>query len=201
MKDNENIYFVKEIAETIGLEPAIILAYIQKNPDLLKNNIQDLIKILNQDLSFFNNLTTLEDSLNKLIKLKLIQINDKTSNIHQLRVPSKNQRHLKAIDNKWKPELEAYEVLAFGNIPAEFINNKLKEFKIFWIEKKQNKDNWNKIFIDFIRREWAKENTENKGLPYVINEDWVPAEDVFDVLHLSNITKDEAMHHLKEFII
>ena len=26
MKDNENIYFVKEIAETIGLEPAIILA-------------------------------------------------------------------------------------------------------------------------------------------------------------------------------
>ena len=36
MKDNENIYFVKEIAETIGLEPAIILAYIQKNPDLLK---------------------------------------------------------------------------------------------------------------------------------------------------------------------
>lgn len=201
MKDNENIYFVKEIAETIGLEPAIILEYLQKNPDLLKNNTQDLIKILNQDLSFINNLTTLEDSLNKLIKLKLIQINDKTSNIHQLRVSSKNQRHLKAIDNKWKPDLEAYEVLAFGNIPAEFINNKLKEFKIFWIEKKQNKDNWNKIFIDFIRREWAKENTENKGLPYVINEDWVPAEDVFDVLHLSNITKDEAMLHLKEFII
>ena len=139
--------------------------------------------------------------MNKLTKTKLIQINDKTSNIHQLRVPSKNKRHLKAIDNKWKPDIEAYEVLAFGNIPAEFINNKLKEFKIFWIEKKQNKDNWNKIFIDFIRREWAKENTENKGLPYVINEDWVPAEDVFDVLHLSNITKDEAMHHLKEFII
>ena len=157
MKDNENIYFVKEIAETIGLEPAIILAYIQKNPDLLKNNTQDLIKILNQDLSFINNLTTLEDSLNKLIKLKLIKINDKTSNIHQLRVPLKNQRHLKAIDNKWKPDLEAYEVLAFGNIPAEFINNKLKEFKIFWIEKKQNKDNWNKIFIDFIRREWSPE--------------------------------------------
>ena len=201
MKDNENIYFVKEIAETIGLEPAIILAYIQKNPDLLKNNTHDLIKILNQDLSFINNLTTLEDSLNKLIKLKLIQINDKTSNIHQLRVPSKNKRHLKAIDNKWKPDIEAYEVLAFGNIPAEFINNKLKEFKIFWIEKKQNKANWNKIFIDFIRREWVKENTENKGLPYVINEDWLPSEDVFDVLHLSNITKDEAMLHLKEFII
>ena len=116
-------------------------------------------------------------------------------------MPSKNQRHLKAIDNKWKPDLEAYEVLAVGKIPAEFINNKLKEFKIFWIEKKQNKDNWNKIFIDFIRREWAKENTENKGLPYVINEDWVPSEDVFDVLHLSNITKDEAMLHIKEFII
>ena len=51
---------VKEIAETIGLEPAIILAYIQKNLDLLRNNTQDLIKILNQDLSFINNLTTLK---------------------------------------------------------------------------------------------------------------------------------------------
>ena len=83
-------------------------------------------------------------------------------------------------------------------IPEEFCDLKLKEFKIYWIERGQKKNNWNMTFIDFIRREWAKENSSNKGLPYTIDENWYPDGDVFDILNLSEITKDSALKYLSE---
>ena len=78
---------------------------------------------------------------------------------------------------------------------------KLKEFKIYWIERGQKKNNWNTTFIDFIRREWAKEVNSNKVLPHSINENWYPDDDVFDILNLSEISKDSALKYLKEFIL
>ena len=49
-----------------------------------------------------------------------------------------------------------------AEIPDEFCDLKLKEFKIYWIERGQKKNNWNMTFIDFIRREWAKEKSSKK---------------------------------------
>ena len=86
-----------------------------------------------------------------------------------------------------------------AEISDEFCDLKLKEFKIYWIERGQKKNNWNMTFIDFIRREWAKENSSNKGLPYTIDENWYPDDDVFDILNLSEITKDSALKYLREF--
>ena len=86
-----------------------------------------------------------------------------------------------------------------AEIPDEFCDLKLKEFKIYWIERGQKKNNWNMTFIDFIRREWAKEKSSNKGLPYTIDENWYPDDDVFDILNLSEITKDSALKYLREF--
>ena len=42
------------------------------------------------------------------------------------------------------------------------INLKLKEFKIILDQKEvKSENNWNSTFIDFIRREWAKETKFN----------------------------------------
>ena len=56
-------------------------------------------------------------------------------------------------------------------------------------------------FIDFIRREWAKELNSNKSVPHIIDENWYPDDDVFDILNLSEITKDSALKYLSEFIL
>ena len=87
------------------------------------------------------------------------------------------------------------------NIDKEFIENKVNEFKMYWMEKNQVRDNWNVLFVDFIRREWVKENSENKGLPVCIDETWMPSSDAIDILELANVSKNDALKHLKEFIL
>ena len=64
----------------------------------------------------------------------------------------------------------------------------------FWICQK-------KLFVEFIRREWVKENSENKGLPVCIDDNWSPSSDAFDILELANVSKNDALKHLKEFIL
>ena len=66
---------------------------------------------------------------------------------------------------------------------------------MYWLEKNQVRDNWNVLFVDFIRREWVKENSENKGLPVCIDENWSPSSDAFDILELANVSKNDALKH------
>ena len=48
------------------------------------------------------------------------------------------------------------KIIKMTEISDDFINLKLKEFKLYWVERGQKKNNWNITFLDFIRREWAK---------------------------------------------
>ena len=88
-----------------------------------------------------------------------------------------------------------------GNVNKEFIVSKINEFKLYWLDKNLVRDNWNVLFVDFIRREWVKENSNNKGLPVCIDESWSPSSDAFDILELANVSKNDALKHLKEFIL
>ena len=54
-----------------------------------------------------------------------------------------------------------------GEIPEIFVSTKVKEFVLYWSERGQERNNWNTSFIDYIRREWAKEQSSNKGLPHM----------------------------------
>ena len=83
------------------------------------------------------------------------------------------------------------------DIPDDFCDLKLKEFKVYWIERGQKKNNWNSAFIDYLRREWTKEINSEKKLPHTINENWYPDEDVFDILNLSEIDKESALQYLE----
>ncbi len=88
-----------------------------------------------------------------------------------------------------------------SDVSNKFFERKLIEFRLYWIERGQDRNNWNSTYIDYIRREWAKEKSSNKGLPFTINNEWVPSNDVFDILELSEITKDSASKYLREFIL
>ena len=187
LKDLGTLSFSKEVAETLGLESAIILELYKTNKIFNSRSIEDLIESVKIEAPFLSNVA-IEESLQKLIKYKFININpNSSSSNYSIRLPTKSNFERIKIDNNWQPSKEAIEVLNMSDVSNEFFERKLIEFRLYWIERGQDRNNWNSTYIDYIRREWAKEKSSNKGLPFTINNEWVPSNDVFDILELSLI--------------
>ena len=198
---NKNeLTFSKEIAETLGVESAVILnLYKENNLDDI-SSMKGLLESVKKNISFFDD-QTINSCLTKLIKFNLLKMGvGQKVNHHSLVNPSKNLSS-KRLDNDWYPAKETFEIIKMTDMPENFCNLKLKEFKVYWIERGQKKNNWNSAFIDFLRREWVKDINSEKKLPHTIDENWYPDEDVFDILNLSEINKESALKYLKEFIL
>ena len=195
--NNEDLNFSPEVAETIGLEEAIILSIYKKNLQIGFNNSSEISNYLKKNISFISEIK-IENSVDKLIRLKLIEFSDKKN--YSLRKPSINLG-INTIDENWEPSNEAMDIINMTDISPKFISTKIMEFKVYWTERGQKKNNWNSTFIEYIRREWAKEKNSNKTMPFSIDENWYPDDDVFDILSLSNISKDSALKYLREFIL
>ena len=202
LKDYDKISFSREVAETLGLESAIILEYCKSKKINFSNHIKDLIDQVKRDLPFIDHKIA-EISINKLVNYKLIpkaDNNNKAAN-YKIQSPRINNAYKTKIDPEWVPSEEALEILKMSQVSDEFHKNKLREFRLYWQERGQERNNWNTSFIDYIRREWAKDQSSNKGLPFSISSDWVPSEDVYDILELSDIKKESAIKYLREFIL
>ena len=200
MEKENSLSFSKEVAETLGLECAIILNLFKENKLTDISSYEAVLRSIGDNYPFFDN-QMIKESIDKLTKFDLIELNQKfKKKDYIVKKPTQNIESRK-IEYEWKPSDETLEIISMAEISNDFINLKLKEFKIYWSERGQKKNNWNITFLDFIRREWAKENNSNKGLPYTIDEKWFPDEDVFDILNLSEITKDSALKYLREFIL
>ena len=200
MDKRENLSFSKEVAETLGLECAIILNLLKESES---NNISSQDRLLAYVINTlpFIDPQKIEKSIDKLNKFNLIDFDKEPSKKdYAIKKPSKNLES-RQIDPDWQPSEDTLEIIKMTSISNDFVNLKLKEFRIYWTERGQKKNNWNITFLDFIRREWAKENNSNKGLPYTIDEKWSPDEDVFDILSLSDISRDSALKYLREFIL
>lgn len=204
--DKKNFTFSIQEAETLGVECAIVLAAAKKidTPSL---STQEISNHIENTLSFLSAAQIL-NNVKRLIDLRLIKSktsiskkNNHKPNIYKLKLPSNNNTGKRILESSWIPSDHAYEVLNMGGVNKNFINNKIDEFKMYWLEKNQMRDNWNVLFVDFIRREWVKENSSNKGMPFCINNEWTPTSDAFDVLELANVSKNDALKHLKEFIL
>lgn len=182
-----------EIAQTLGISVALILAIAEEKQI---NNFEELQNEANHALSFLdaNAISYGIDSIRKFNLLKDIH-----SEKH-LKLPS-NKNSVSAMTNTWRPAKEVFEVVKFGGIPRDFVEGVLPEFRLYWSEKKILKDNWNKILIDHIRREWATNSLPNKGMPYLIDEAWKPSQEALDVLAMANISEHKALEYLKPFIM
>jgi hypothetical protein len=196
---DKKISFSKEVAETLGLESAVILDLYNHNV-LDNNSYDDLFSSIEENAKYLS-VEKIKSAIDKLVKYKFISVQENNGKQNfVVRSASKN-KDSNSLSDQWMPSRETYEVIAMTKISEEFISLKLKEFKIYWIERGQQKNNWNSTFIDFMRREWAKELNSNKSIPHVIDENWYPDDDVFDILNLSEITKDSAIKYLSEFIL
>ena len=200
INNDNNISFSSEVAETLGIECALILS--QYKDDKLDDisSSEGILSSTKKVLGFIDE-KKIKDSINTLIKFGLIELKEiKKNKKYELRSPQKSYESSK-LSNKWIPSIEVNEIIEMTDITPEFFDLKLKEFKIYWIERGQKKNNWNSSFIEFIRREWAKEINSKQVMPHIIDENWYPDEEVFDILNLSEITKDSALIYLKEFIL
>ena len=200
MEKGENLSFSKEVAETLGLECAIIFNLFKEIESSDISSQDRLLAYAVNALPFIDPLK-IKKSIDKLNQFNLIDFDKESSKKdYVMKKPSKNLES-RQIDPDWQPSEDTLEIVKMTSISNDFMNLKLKEFRIYWTERGQKKNNWNITFLDFIRREWAKENNSNKGLPYTINEKWLPDEDVFDILNLSDISRDSALKYLREFIL
>ncbi|MEK9650085.1 MAG: DnaT-like ssDNA-binding domain-containing protein [Gammaproteobacteria bacterium] len=188
-----NLLLDLEIAETLGINVALLIALARKE------NITDLAYLKSLGIEELKFVTEKEINLaiNKISKFNLLkQIEDE-----QYLKPPTNKNTASAMTNNWRPAREVFEVVKFAGISKEFVESLLPEFRLYWTEKKILKDNWNKILIDHIRREWATNSLPNKGLPFPIDDEWQPSQEVFDVLEMGNISQQKALSHLKPFIL
>lgn len=206
---NKDLFtFSIQEAETLGIECAIVLA-AAKEIKTSTSTPNEIAAFLEEKIPFLNK-KEIVLHIRRLIDLKLISSEVASQekeppakkNLYKLKLPnSYSNIGKRKLDYSWAPSIQAFEVLGMGNINKEFIESKVNEFKMYWLEKNQVRDNWNVLFVDFIRREWVKENSDNKGLPICINESWSPSSDAFDILELANVSKNDALKHLKEFIL
>ncbi len=207
---NQDLFtFSAQEAETLGIECAIVLA-AAKDLDISSSKINETLPLLKEKIPFLEEQEILKN-LKRLIKLKLVstkinhqkKVPSEKKNLYKLKLPGNNLNIGKRkLDISWTPSTHVFEVLEeMGGIDKEFIETKVSEFKLFWLEKNQLRDNWNVLFVEFIRREWVKEKSENKGMPVCINESWSPSSDAFDILEFANVSKNDALKHLKEFIL
>lgn len=203
--EEQKISFNKEAADTLGIESAIILELYKSIKFNESLDEVDLFKVIKSECSFMSD-DKIKSNFEKLKKLKLITFNSNktkaSNNNFEVKLPHKNNNQSKTnISHSWTPSKETIEVLELGGISLDFSKTKLKEFKIYWNERNQARDNWNILFLDYMRREWAKENSSNKGMPFCMHKEWLPNNDVYEVLNLSQISREAAVKYLGEFII
>ena len=199
MKSND-LSFSKDVADTIGVEAAIILKFIEDNK-ITTNSLEDISEIILEKFSFMEEKKIIS-SIEKIAGLGLIKIKSDKYHKVKLKLPHRSGSNKSNIMNSdWEPSSEAIEVLELGGIDIDFASLKLKEFRIYWTEKKVYKDNWNSVFINYIRKEWVQFNSKNKGMPYTMADDWMPSSSALDILELSEIKKDTALNYLGEFIL
>ena len=197
---SDNFSFSKDVADTIGVEAAIILKFIEDN-NISSHSTELLSETLLEKFSFMEEEIILK-SIEKITSLGLVKTKSKKLNKVKLEIPrGARSDKISHMDFDWAPSKEAIEVLDLGGIDRDFVFLKLKEFKIYWKEKKVKKDNWNSVFINYIRKEWVQFNSKNKGMPFTMADDWMPSSSALDILELSEIKKETALSYLSEFIL
>ena len=108
------------------------------------------------------------------------------------------------LDNNWRPSADAMEIMERSEIARDFIEEAIPEFILYWRERGSSPKELNSKFIQHIRIQWAKYTSSLQNTvpqPKRISEQWLPTEDVYDILRLSHIDTEFARSLLPEFIV
>tara|TARA_B100000925_G_scaffold107224_1_gene79086 strand:+ start:2187 stop:2999 length:813 start_codon:yes stop_codon:yes gene_type:complete len=200
---NKKFTFNLEMAETIGLNNAVLLEYLKESSSK-KIKLQELLS----EVPFWdeNELMAILIDLNVrgLITLdtekKLVSIattNSKT----KITTPKKIQKT--NMQKDWAPSDDVLEILVRSGMDESFINELIPEFVIYWSERPDVLISYNSKFIEHARLKWAQHNAEanTKKAPSVIASDWAPSDDCLDIIKMTGIDISFAQKYLPEFIL
>ena len=179
--------FKREIAETLGLNTAVLLEYIT-NSELQKCKIEFLLK----ELSFWDE--------NELMSL-LIDLN-----VRGLVDLDTEKKLVSLTKGQPKTKLQTprkIKILVRSGMEESFIKELIPEFVIYWSERPDVLISYNSKFIEHARLKWAQFNAEvdTKKSPTVIDNSWTPSDDCMDIIKMTGIDIEFAEKYLPEFIL
>ena len=195
---DSNISFSKEIANTIGLEEAIILEYIKKT-----ENSTDGISItqITSDIKFWS-YQTIEEVLSSLIKTGLIIESTVENELYfSSKKPNLNKNSIP--ENKWKPNKEILDQINEYGIPEDFAQLQIDDFKQLNLEKSDEEINWGVKFLRFVIKKWrykeVEDNKRKKTKP--MHKNWMPDTDARSILLGAGIDENFINNEIPEFIL
>ena len=56
----------------------------------------------------------------------------------------------------WQPDHICYDIIQMNGIDIEFSQKLIPEFVMYWLERNELRQAWNKIFLDAVKWEWAE---------------------------------------------
>jgi hypothetical protein len=104
----------------------------------------------------------------------------------------------------WRPSQDALDILCNkGAINANFIEDAIPEFILYWRDTGQTSNTWDSKFIQHVRRQWQYFSgmMDQDKMPQVISAQWQPKPSVYDVLQMANIDRQFAERLIPEFVL
>ena len=223
------LLFSPELAQTIGLEEAILVQYLRNlldysTPKTLRGyswlniNQDSLIKNLpfwsSKDLSrIIENLVEkgvilIDKKSNFDAKEIIFAFNESTSEAGLNTEFNEQNPSLGApLSASWLPSKNILSLLKLNhNIPEQFAKAQIEDFTLYWRERGKPSHAWENKFRQHVLSRWRKYQSDQ--FPYssnnesnALNQDWRPSDDALDILTKAGIASAFIEDALPEFIL
>ena len=192
------ITFSKEIANTIGLEEAVLLEHLKQEESLYG---QVSMQQICSDVSFWSEKKILE-VLTQLIKTGLIN-ETSVGGVPHFSSKKHNKKTPTSYRDKWVPDKDVIDQINQYGIPEDFANLQIDDFKQLNQERNETDTNWGVKFLRFVIKKWRhKEVEDNKKMKTKpIDKNWVPDMDAKEILINSGINEDFIDKEVPEFVL
>ena len=192
------ITFNKEIANTIGLEEAVLLEHLKQEESL---HSQVSMQQICSDISFWSNEKIFE-VLTRLIKTGLIN-ETIVDGVPHFSPKKQNKKILISNRDNWVPDKDVMDQINEYGIPEDFANLQIDDFKKLNQERNEKDINWGVKFLRFVIKKWRhKEVEDNKKMKTKpIDKNWVPDMDAKEILIKSGINEDFIDNEVAEFVL
>ena len=225
----KQLLFSPELAQTIGLEEAILVQHLRNlldysSPKILRGytwlsiNQDALLKNLpfwsSKDLSgIIENLVEkgvilIDKKSNFDAKEIIFAFNESTSETSFNNEFNEQNPSLGApLSASWLPSKNILSLLELNhNIPGEFAKDQIEDFTLYWRERGKPSHAWENKFRQHVLSRWRKYQSEQ--FPYArndesneLNQDWRPSDDALDILTKAGIASVFIEDALPEFIL
>ena len=192
------ITFSKEIANTIGLEEAVLLEHL-KQEEKLQGQVS--LQEICSDISFWSN-EKIFKVLTQLIKTGLIN-ETIVDGVPHFSSKKRNKKTPTSYRDKWVPDKDVIDQINEYGIPEDFANLQIDDFKKLNQERNEKDINWGVKFLRFVIKKWRhKEVEDNKKMKTKpIDKNWVPDMDAKEILINSGINEDFIDKEVPEFVL